>query len=424
MDIRETLRLIHQVDWTDKRPGLARIRELMARLGDPQDKLRFVHIAGTNGKGSTAAMLAAILQSAGYKTGLFTSPYITRFNERMRVNGAMITDETLIELTESIRPHLVELSEAPTEFEMITAVAFLYFFKQQCDVVVLEAGLGGRLDSTNVIGAPEAVILTAIGLDHTELLGDTIEKIAMEKAAIIKAGTSVVLSDQSETVLRIVQKKCEAVCASLTVTDPSRLTLNAVDGDGLSFDYKRRKALHLRLSGAYQMQNAAAALDAADILAQKGFSITGEAIRDGLDRVTWPGRFEVLKRAPLVILDGAHNPNGMAALSQSLRLYFPGKKITFVMGALKDKDYQSMIGTIAPLAKRCITVQPQNARALSSQALKRAIQAVFSGEVMDAGDVKSGLDTMAQLCGKDDVVCVCGSLYMVSEVRAYFGKTE
>lgn len=423
MDIRETLQLIHQVDWTDKRPGLSRIRALLARLGNPQDQLRFIHIAGTNGKGSTAAMLSSVLQAAGYRAGLFTSPYITRFNERMRADGKMITDDELIELTARVRPHLATLPEAPTEFEMITAIAFLYFLEKRCDVVVLEAGLGGRLDSTNVIRAPEAVILTAIGLDHTELLGDTIEKIAHEKAAIIKKGTSVVLSAQDEAVTRIVQERCMEEEAPLVVTDPTQWRVTAA-WDGLTFDYRQRQGLLLRLFGAYQMQNAAAALDAIDVLVKKGFPIGEDAIRAGLANVSWPGRFEVLQRAPLLLLDGAHNPNGIAALAESLRLYFPGKKIVFVMGALKDKDYTSMIRMLVPLASRFITVTPQNARALSSAALRETILSVYDGEVTDAGEVKSGLDVMTRLCDENSVVCVCGSLYMVSEVRAYFGKTE
>lgn len=423
MDIRETLRFIHQVDWADKRPGLSRIRALMERLGNPQDRLRFIHIAGTNGKGSTAAMLSAVLQAAGYKTGLFASPYITRFNERMRVNGKPVSDDELIELTARIRPHLAALPEAPTEFEMITAIAFLFFTEKQCDVVVLEAGLGGRLDSTNVIRAPEAVILTNIGLDHTELLGDTIEKIACEKAAIIKKGTSVVLSAQDEAVVRIVGERCEEEEAPLVVTDPEQWRLIAAD-DGLTFDYRQRKGLRLRLFGAYQIQNAAAVLDAIDTLIKKGFCIEENAIREGLAGVAWLGRFELLHRAPTVILDGAHNPDGMAALAKSLQLHFPAQRIVFVMGALMDKDYRHMIQVLVPLAARFITVTPDNARALPSTALRQAIQAAFDGEVADAGDVKNGLDLMLRLCGEGDVACVCGSLYMVSEVRAYFGKTE
>ncbi len=283
--------------------------------------------------------------------------------------------------------------------------------------------MGGRLDSTNVIRAPETVILTAIGLDHTELLGDTIEKIAREKAAIIKKGTSVVLSAQDEAVTRIVQERCKEEEAPLVVTDPKQWKLTAADG-GLTFDYRQRRGLLLRLFGAYQLQNAAAALDTIDVLVKKGFPIGEEAIREGLANVSWPGRFEVLRRAPLLLLDGAHNPSGIAALAESLRLHFPGKRIDFVMGALQDKDYRSMIRILAPLAARFITVTPQNARALPSAALRQAIQSVFDGEVTDAGEVGRGLDAMARLCDTNSVVCVCGSLYMVSEVRAYFGKTE
>lgn len=421
MNITEAMEFIHRTSWKGSRLGLERITELMHLLGDPQDELRCVHIAGTNGKGSTAAMLASVLTEAGYKTGLYTSPYIYRFHERMQINGVEISDEALAALAEKIKPQVERMADQPTEFEIITAMAFLYFREQNCDVVVLEVGLGGRLDSTNIIRAPEAAVITSIGLDHTDVLGDTPEAIAGEKAGIIKGGAPVVLAHQSRQVEEVIRAKCGEAASALTVTDETQLVPVSGSLDGQVFHYRDRRGLVISLAGRHQLQNAALVLDTVDVLRQKGYLIAEEAIRRGLQKARWPGRLEVLRQKPLFLVDGAHNPKGVEALADFLRQNLNGEKVTFLMGVMADKDDSAMIAETAPFAARYITVTPENPRALSASVLKEHIEAVFAGEVTAAASVEDGL--RLALAG-DGGVCAFGSLYMIGAIRAYFGLYE
>ena len=421
MKIAEAMEFIHQTSWKGSRLGLERITALMRLLGDPQDELRCVHLAGTNGKGSTAAMLASVLTQAGYKTGLYTSPYLYRFHERMKVNGVDISDEALAALAEKIRPQVESLADQPTEFEIITAIAFLYFREQNCDVVVLEVGLGGRLDSTNIIKVPEAAVITSIGLDHTDVLGDTPEAIALEKAGIIKGGAPAVLCHQSREVEDVIRAKCGEVGSALTVTDEARLVPVSDSLEGQVFHYRDRCTLAISLAGRHQLQNAAVVLDTVDVLRQKGYLISEEAIRRGLQKARWPGRLEVLRQKPLFLVDGAHNPKGAEALADFLRRHLNGEKVTFLMGVMADKDDAAMIAETVPFAARYITVTPENPRAMPSAVLKEHIERVFDGEVTDATSVEQGLRLARE--GNGDV-CAFGSLYMIGTIRASFGLYE
>jgi dihydrofolate synthase/folylpolyglutamate synthase len=412
---------IHQTSWKGSRLGLERIELLMHRLGDPQNELRCVHIAGTNGKGSTATMLASVLTQAGYKTGLYTSPYIYRFHERVKIDGEEISDEALAALAARIKPQVESMVDQPTEFEIITALTFLYFKEQNCDIVVLEVGLGGRLESTNIIRTPEVAVITSIGLDHTDVLGDSLEAIAMEKAGIIKAGAPVVLYHQSRVVTQVIRAKCEENGSPLTITDDTQLVSLRGSLDGQVFHYRDRRELAISLVGLHQLHNAAVALDTLDVLSGKGYHISEEAIRRGLAKTRWPGRLEVLCRTPLFMVDGAHNPEGAKALADCLGRYLKGKKLTFLVGVMADKDDAAMIAATTPFAVRYITVTPENPRALPSATLKSRIEEVFSGEVIDAGGVTNGL--RLALAGQGDV-CAFGSLYMIGAIRAYFGLYE
>ena len=412
------MQFIHETKWKGSQLGLERITELMHLLGNPQDELRYVHIAGTNGKGSTAAMLASVLTEAGYRTGLYTSPYIYRFNERIKINGQDISDEELTLLAEKLKPYVEKMSDKPTEFEVITAMSFLYFAEQECDVVVLEVGLGGRLDSTNIIKEPEVSVITNIDYDHMEVLGDTLEKIASEKAGIIKENAPVVLYEQSLEVMRVISDKCHECGAPLTVSDEHAIVSVSGSLFGSSFDYKKRKALTIQLAGRFQKNNAAVVLDTVDVLNNKGCHISEAAIRSGLERTEWPGRFEVLSREPLFLVDGAHNPNGVKAFSNCLEEYFSGEKLTFLMGVMADKDYTDMIKMVMPFAESFICVTPENPRALPSAQLKRHIEAVFGGEVLDGESVENGIGLSLET---KKPVCAFGSLYMVGKIREYFG---
>ena len=420
MNVTEALEFIQSVCWLGTKPGLERITDLLHRLGDPQKELKFIHITGTNGKGSVAAMLTATLNAAGYNVGRFTSPHLRFYNERINVAGEDIPDADLCELAEEMKPAVEGMAEKPTEFELWTAMAMCYFKKRACDVVVLEVGLGGRLDSTNVIPSPEVAVITNLALEHTEYLGDTIEKIAFEKAGIIKPGCDVVLYGQSEEAQAVVRAKCAQCGCELTVTDAEQQELHESGLEGQVFSYRNRKELRLRLIGTYQYKNAAVALDAIDVLNKRGFAISEQAVTEGFAKVVWPGRFEVLRREPLVIVDGAHNPNGVEELAKCLNVYLPGKKVTFLMGVLADKDYVSMLNSILPMARRFVAVKPESERALPSADLKREIETRLHIPAIDGGTVKEGIDKALAQADKDDIIVIFGSLYQVGEVHEAF----
>lgn len=423
MTLAQALDFMHPTPIPQARLGLERIQELMARLGDPQKQLHFIHVAGTNGKGSVCAMLAAVLQRAGYVTGLYTSPHLQTVHERMKVNGVNISDEELIELVREVKPAADRMEDSPTEFERITAMALVYFQKKGCDVVVLEVGLGGRLDSTNVIEAPDAAVITHIALEHTEYLGDTRAKIAGEKAGIIKEGAPVILYRQSEEVLQVVRQVCQDRRAPLTVTQPEQMALRSDSLDGQCFDYRDRADLRLALLGPYQLDNAAVVLDCVDVLnRERGYHIPERAVREGLEQVCWPGRFEVLMTRPLVIVDGAHNPDGVEQLARSVRTYLPGRKATFVMAVMADKDYRDMIRTVAPYARGFVAVAPDYGRALDAESLRSAMEEETGLPSLCGGSIRGGLRLAMQASAPEDAVVVFGSLYQVGEVRTYFGK--
>lgn len=425
MNLTEALAFIHATSWQGSRLGLKRIETLMGLLGNPQKQTKFIHVAGTNGKGSVCAMVSAILTRAGYTTGLYTSPHLFRINERMKVNGADITDEELTLLAAQVKPVVAQMEDQPTEFERITAMALLYFQQKHCDVVVLEVGLGGRLDSTNVIDAPEVAVITDIGLEHTEVLGDTLEKIAAEKAGIIKPGADVVLAGQTAEVEGVVRRVCEQQGCPLRITDGALEELVSCDLDGQILNYRNRNNLRLRLIGDYQYKNAAVALDVIDTLTgRRGFRIPESAVAAGLASVAWPGRFEVLRHDPLVLVDGAHNPGGVSELAKCLRTYLPGRKMTMLMGVMADKGYGDMIRMAAPFATDFVAVAPESERALGSAALRTEIETLTGLPAQDGGGVKQGLALAMAGKGADDIICAFGSLYQVGEIRSYFGKTE
>ena len=419
MTYEEALKYIHSVNWVGSKLGLERTRELLGKLGDPHKKLKFVHIAGTNGKGSTAAMLASILEKAGYRTGLYTSPFINRFNERMQVNGEQIPDDTLAELTLRIQPYADAMEDAPTEFELITALAMEYFLRENCDIVVLEVGMGGELDSTNVIGVPEAAVIAAMGLDHVKELGPAMADIARAKAGIIKAGGAVVSYGGNPEADEVFAQVCRERGASLRRPDFSRIAPGAFDLDGQSFSYGDWADLRIPLAGRYQLNNAAVVLETVEALRERGWQISGEAVRQGMTSARWPARFEVLRRDPVFIVDGGHNPHGIQATAESLQRLFPGRKITFVTGVMADKDVESILGLIVPLAEQFFTVRPENPRAMKAEELARRIRAL-GAKATPCESVADGVARAVEAEGQDGVACALGSLYMSGEVRDCF----
>ena len=419
MTYEEALKYIHSVNWVGSKLGLERTRELLEKLGNPQKELKFIHIAGTNGKGSTAAMLSSILERAGYRTGLYTSPFINRFNERMQVNGEQIPDGTLAELTDHIRPYADAMEDAPTEFELITALAMEYFRREKCGIVVLEVGMGGELDSTNVIEAPEAAVIAAMGLDHVKELGPTMADIARAKAGIIKPGCDVVSYGGNEEADPVFRQVCAEKGARLRSPDLPAIVPGEFGLYGQSFSYKNWKDLSIPLIGNYQMNNAAVALETVAVLRERGWNISDEAVREGLKNTRWPARFEVLRRDPVFIVDGGHNPHGIRATAESLRRLFPGKKITFVTGVMADKDVESILGLIVPLAAEFFTVRPDNPRAMAAEELASRIQAL-GAKATPCGSVADGVARAIEAEGRDGVACALGSLYMSGEVRERF----
>jgi dihydrofolate synthase/folylpolyglutamate synthase len=406
--------------------GLERIEGLLERMDNPHRKLKYVHVAGTNGKGSTVAFISSILMAAGYSVGTYTSPSIERFNERIRVNGEDIENEALARITTDIRDHIENMEseglENPTEFEITTVLAFQYFVDKACDIVVLEVGLGGRLDSTNVIESPEVCVITTIDFDHMEILGNTLALIASEKAGIIKQGSDVVMYPQDEEAEKVIYQKADSVGAKVRKAEFESIHILASDVFSQTFNYRELKGLTIRLAGLHQTRNASVAIEAAKLLKEKGWVIEEASIRRGLESSRWPGRFELLCEEPIFIADGAHNSQGVAMLRGNLEQLFPDRKITFIMGVLADKDYSEMISEMAPIAQRFITVDVDNKRALPCEELAEIIEEMDM-EAIAAHDVHTAIRLAILLAGNDGVICSFGSLYYVGKVREYFKKS-
>ncbi len=420
MTYEEALAYIHSVDWKGSRPGLGRISVLTERLGNPEDSLRFLHIAGTNGKGSTSAMLASVLRSAGYRVGLFTSPYVERFNERIMLDGEPISDEDLARDTETVKNAAEGMEDAPTEFELITAVAFVYYQRVGCDFVVLECGLGGRWDATNVIRTSILSVITGIALDHCAILGDTTAKIAAEKAGIIKPGIPVLFGEGDGDAEAVIREKAEEQGSAYTRTDFSRISEIRPGLDGTAFRFGEREVT-IRLPGLYQTRNAATVLTAIDLLRASGIAIPEDAVTDGLARARWKARFEILSRDPLVIYDGAHNPQGIAGAVENIRTILSplteDGRVTLLMGVMADKDHDKMIAMLAPLAVHVTTVTPANARSLDSAEAAREF-AAHGTAAISFDCLEDGVRYAMAVAENEGRPLVClGSLYMYADVK-------
>ncbi len=415
MNINEALEYIHSVSWKGSIPGLERTRELLSLIGNPEKKLKYIHIAGTNGKGSTALMSANILMHAGLKVGLYTSPYIFEFNERMRCQGENITDEELAEITEFIKPLAESMSDKPTEFELVTCIAFEYFYRHNCDIVCLEVGMGGELDSTNVIEAPVASVITNIGLDHTDFLGDTIEKIAETKAKIIKADSVAVMYPSSESAEKVIADRCKEVGVELLKAEFDSVIIECADVDVQSFSWKAINGIKLPLLGEHQFKNAALVLKLIEVLREKGYDISDTAIREGIETAVWRGRFEVISHEPLFIVDGGHNPQCIESLVENVKRYIKKRPLIVLTGVLADKDYYSMYREMADMAEAFYTVTVPNPRALSAERLAKFITSL-GATATPCDTIAGGVEGARVAAGKDGVVLCYGSLYMIGDV--------
>jgi len=403
--------------------GLGRIQELLKRLDNPHLALKVIHIGGTNGKGSTTAMLSAILQEGGYRVGAFTSPHLKSYTERYRINGAEISGEQVAVLIDELRPHLeamvAEGFEHPTEFEVGTALAFLYFNREKVDFLVVEVGMGGAIDSTNVV-KPLLSIITNVSMDHMDYLGHTIEEITRVKAGIIKPGTPVVTAAGGEA-LEVIESVCLDKKSPLYVVgrdfswQPAAWNLS-----GQEFSLRGRRGyyekLFIPLLGRHQLVNAATAVAAAEVLIDLGVSLNADMVRRGLARTRWPGRMEIVSQKPLVIIDGAHNYDGARCLRQALKDYFPGRSIVLVIGMLGDKERARVAAELAGAARAVVVTRPDNPRAHNWRELAEEVRN-YASEVYLLEDTGEAVRKALALAGPEEVVLITGSLYMVGSAR-------
>lgn len=420
MTYKEALDFIHGTHRFGSKLGLENIKVLMKALDNPQNDLKFIHVAGTNGKGSTCAMINAILMAAGLNVGLYTSPYIEVYNERMRVNNAYIDDDHLARLTERVRDKIIWMVENgynhPTEFEVGTAIALLYFKEMACDLVVLEVGLGGRLDATNVIDTPLVSVITPLDFDHVEFLGDTIAKIAAEKAGIIKPNVPLVVYPQPHDAMQVIQDVCQRLNSPCVEVSFDSLKILSNTLEELRFEYQN-DIYTIKLIAPYQAQNAVMAIEA--IKALRGYAINGDHIRQGLIEAAWPARMEIIHQDPLVIIDGAHNLHGIQGLASSMKPLLGDRKVIAVLGILADKDYNAMLETILPLVHKVIATQPNNPRALKASELYQLLPSDkrLSYHEIAHDAVKRAIEDAKH---EDAVVIAFGSLYLVGEVKSFF----
>jgi dihydrofolate synthase / folylpolyglutamate synthase len=432
MNINEALEYIHGTYQFGSKLGLTNIKTLLKKLGNPEEGLRVIHVAGTNGKGSVCSMLQSIMTTAGYKTGLYTSPYIQRFNERIRINETMIPDDDLAAMTAEVKgavdAMLAEGCTHPTEFEVVTAIGFLYFARQQVDVLVLEVGLGGRLDATNVVNHPMVTVITPVDYDHMEYLGDTLAAIAGEKAGIIKTDCPVVVGQQLPEALEVIRAKTVQLGAPCYLAVPEAITVHesrlhgqvfSATLNGVSYDH-----LRVALPGLHQVDNCLVALQVLQLLQQQesGFNIPEEALRKGLETVHWMGRLEILQQDPLFILDGAHNLAGARSLAGSIQLLLPEQPVTLLTGMMADKDVRGFLKILLPKVSQVVVTRPDNPRAMPAEILASLIADSFSHEVKGIyveAEPERAVEKALAITPEDGAVICAGSLYMLGRVRQW-----
>lgn len=411
--------------------GLDTIRGLLEELGNPQEDLKFIHIAGTNGKGSVLAYTSTILSKAGYQTGRYVSPTVISYREKIQVNGEWISESELIELTKEIKEAIARLETAgapiPTLFEVETAMAFLYFKKKRCDLVVLESGLGGRLDATNIVKTTVLAAFATISMDHIGILGNTIEEIAADKCEIIKPGCKVVSTKQKPEVKKILEEKAERTGCSFTEAKPELLTIQKETYKGMDIETPDFGSLHSGLTGECQKENLATALEVIRALREEGYEISEEAVQSGVAETKWPGRFSCLKENPPLIVDGAHNEDAAKKLAASIRRYFPNYRIHLIMGVFKDKEYEKITALLCPDAERVYAIHlPNEERTLTAEKLAEEMEKYCANvTVFEKSDAHSDLEEALQTAyehakketeeNKKSVVIACGSLSYLGE---------
>ncbi len=426
---QETIDYLYGLQKYGIKLALSNSQTLMGVMGDPHKKFRSVHIAGTNGKGSTSAFLAGMLRAAGFRVGLYTSPHLVSFTERIRIDNVQISEQKVVELARRVREGYRGIPVAdgsgdisPTFFEVTTAMAFTWFAEESVDIAVIEVGMGGRLDSTNVI-TPLVSVITNIDLEHTEFLGDTLELIAREKAGIIKPGAPVVTGATQRSVIEVIEREAAEKCVPVYRLSKDFLPQKVSSDRTQAFDYLGMQAsykdVRIALHGMYQVDNACLAIAAVECMRKAGIALDEPALRHGLEQARWEGRLEMVAERPDVLLDGAHNPASARMLAEAVReMKSAYPRLVLVIGILADKDYRGILAELAPLADRVIVTRPQYSRALDVQALASEIRSLQNGPVVTAETVVEALAKAREASGVDDLILVTGSLYVVGEARA------
>lgn len=420
MDYNEAIDYIENIVSVSPKPGLERMKVLMELLGNPQNRLKVIHVAGTNGKGSTCAMIESILRDSGYTTGLYTSPHLSKYNERIKVDNIDISDEEFAQITSKVSNACSKMEAQPSIFEILTAVALCYFESQSLDFVILEVGLGGRFDSTNIIEAPILSVITSIGIDHTEYLGDTVEQIAKEKGGIIKKNCTTVLCFNSSAVYNVIESICNQKNSKLYFNNNLDIYIKSIDLNKIIFsvrcDYYQYSDIVLNMTGEYQIYNATTALTAIKALNDIGFNISKENILNGLKNTFWAGRMEVVSKNPIIILDGAHNIDGINMIIRYIQTYFQSKKITLLMGVLKDKEYIQMINSMLNVVDKLVLTQPATSRAFTIKEFD-AIYSDCNIELYLEKDISKAFNIAKSITKQDEIIICTGSLYLVGELR-------
>lgn len=407
--------------------GLDNMRELMKRLGNPENQLKIVHVAGTNGKGSVIAYLYTIMTEAGYTVGRYISPALYSYRERMEVSGEAISREDFALCLSRTAQAISQMVSAglphPTPFEIETAVAFLFFEMKKCDLVLLEVGMGGSLDATNIIKEPLLSLIVSVSMDHMGFLGNTLGEIAKSKAGIIKKGCPMITVHQKREAEESIREACRQCGVSYREADADRAAVLEESPEGQTFSYEGEE-YKVSLGGVCQKENAVLAIEACNVLSQLGFPTTGEQRKKGLFHARWDGRFTVLSKKPLFIVDGAHNPAAAEKMASSIRHYFKGKKIYFIMGMFRDKDYRAVIEKTYPYAEKILTIEaPDNPRALPALELAEAA-GEYHGDVKAMSSLLEAADTAFSLAGEEDVILAFGSLSFIGPLSEIVEKRE
>lgn len=420
MNFEEVISLINTHRGTGKKQTLERVQQLMNKIGNPEKKIKAVHVAGTNGKGTTCAFLSSVLIESGLKTGIYTSPHLETIHERIKINEDMISTADLVHYTEHIAPYVREIEEERQEkmysFEILTAVAFLYFVEKECDIIVLETGMGGSFDATNTVVDPIVSIITSIGKDHMYKLGNTVEEITAHKAGIIKKNTPVIVYPMRDNIMSVIENKVYEMKAPMTLVDKQDMILKSQNVNEQTFDYKNLKDISMKMIGVHQLYNTALAIEGLIEVQKAGYPVSDQHIIQGIYKAKWAGRMEKVSDEPIVFIDGAHNVPGVRALAANIESLFPNESVTFFIGIMKDKEFMEMINLLEGKASKMYILSPDEGQGFDPYKVTKDLRK--SGYPAEAKErIEDIVYYINHVAAKDEKVIVFGSLYLVGDLR-------